>query len=50
MNQSPYGSPINWSRNGNFQGYAVGNLTNQVLTRLGAELSWIPEGKKKDEK
>lgn len=49
MNQSPYGSPMNWSRNGHFQGYDVGNLTNQVLTRLGAELSWIPEGKKKEE-
>ena len=50
MKQSPYSSPLNWmEQEGKFsQSFDVGNLMNQILTRLGAELSWIPEGNKKD--
>lgn len=50
MKQSPYISPLNWmEQEGKFsQSFDVGNLMNQILTRLGAELSWIPEGNKKD--
>ena len=50
MKQSPYSSPLNWmEQEGKFsQSFEVGNLMNQILTRLGAELSWIPEGNKKD--
>lgn len=49
MNDFPYGSPMNWSRKGNF----LKNLKCSIswlktLTRLGAELSWIPEDNKKD--
>lgn len=50
MKWSPYSSPLNWmEQEGKFsQSFDVGNLMNQILTRLGAELSWIPEGNKKD--
>lgn len=50
MKQSPYSSPLNWmEQEGKFsQSFDVGNLMNQTLTRPGAELSWIPEGNKKD--
>lgn len=50
VNQSPYGSPVNWmeQEGKSSQRFAVGNLRNQILTRLGAGLSWIPEGNKKD--
>lgn len=50
MKQSPYSSPLNWmEQEGKFsQSFDVGHLMNQILTRLGAELSWIPEGNKRD--
>ena len=50
VNPSPCGSPKNWmEREGKFSERSdVGNLMNPILTRLGAELSWIPEGNKKD--